>query len=143
MSMVDIPITDPKKPPQLNIADSCVHRGKAAARTFPVKLHTGAQWKSGQMVQLGFDVPMCTACAAKEKEIGNITWIPSFIAGMLACIFVFIRVWLLSPEGTSAQTYAFPYVLGAFIGMIAGILAGTLVEFILKMLFAPAYGKLL
>ena len=37
------------------------------------------------------------------------------------------------------QTYAFPYVLGAFVGMIAGVLVGTLVEFILMMLFAPAY----
>ena len=44
---------------------------------------------------------------------------------------------------TTAQTYAFPYVLGAFVGMIAGILAGTLVEFVVKMTFAPVYGKLL
>jgi hypothetical protein len=34
-------------------------------------------------------------------------------------------------------------VLAAFIGMIAGIIIGTLVEFILKIIFAPAYGSLL
>jgi len=39
--------------------------------------------------------------------------------------------------------YGFPYVLGAFVGMIAGILVGTLVEFVLKMLLAPNYGRLL
>ena len=72
---------------------------------------------------------------SEGKKIGNITGIPSFIAGLLACIVVFIPVWLISPEGTTPQTSAFPYVLGAFVGMITGILVGTLVEFILKMMF--------
>ena len=108
-----------------------------------MKLNTGAQAKSGQMIQLVFDVPMCAECVVKEHKIGNITWIPFFIVGLLSCIVVFIPVWLVAPEGTTPQTNAFPYVLGAFVGMIAGILIGTLVEFMLKMLFAPAYGKLL
>lgn len=34
-------------------------------------------------------------------------------------------------------------MLGAFVGMIAGILVGTLVEFVLKMVLAQAYGRLL
>ena len=34
-------------------------------------------------------------------------------------------------------------MLGAFIGMIAGILIGTLIEILLKMIFAPFYGRLL
>ena len=34
-------------------------------------------------------------------------------------------------------------MLGAFVGMIAGILIGTLVEFGLKMILAPVYGRLL
>jgi hypothetical protein len=34
-------------------------------------------------------------------------------------------------------------VLGAFIGMLAGIAAGSLVEFGLKLILAPAYGRLL
>jgi hypothetical protein len=50
---------------------------------------------------------------------------------------------LFSPEGTTPQTLAFPYVLGAFVGMIAGIFAGTLVEFLLKVSLAHSYGKLL
>jgi len=41
------------------------------------------------------------------------------------------------------EPYAFPYVPGAFVGMIAGNLAGALVEFVLKMLPASAYGRLL
>ena len=142
MLTVDIPIKDPKKPPKLTFPDRCVNCGKPKARTWPVKLSTGAQ-KSGQMVQLELDVPMCAECVAKENKIGNVTWIPFFVVGLLTCAVVFVPVWLLSPEGTMPQTSAFPYVLGAFAGMVAGILVGSLVEFGLKLLLSFAYGKLL
>lgn len=95
------------------------------------------------MVQLEMDVPLCVECAAKENKIGNVTWLPFFIAGLLACVIVFVPVLLLSPEGTTAQTLSMPYILGAAAGLLAGMIVGTLVEFVLKMLFAPAYGKLL
>jgi len=143
MITVDIPIQDPKKPPRLSFPDPCVNCAKPKARTWPVKLNTGAQTKGGQIIQLSFDVPLCAECIVKENKIGNLTWIPFFITGLLACVVVFIPVWLISPEGTTAQTSGLPYVLGAFVGMIAGILVGTLVEFVLKMLFAPVYGPLL
>ncbi len=70
-------------------------------------------------------------CAAKENRI--ITWIPFGSAVYCIC-----PVWLIARR----NHISFPYVLGAFVGMIAGILVGTLVEFILKMLFAPAYGSI-
>jgi hypothetical protein len=89
------------------------------------------------------NVPLCADCIAKENKIGNVTWMPFFIVGLLGCAIVFVPVWLLSPQGTTPQTYAFPLVLGAFAGMLAGMLIGTLVEFGLRMLFAPAYGSLL
>jgi hypothetical protein len=142
MITVDIPISDPKKPPKLLFPERCVNCGKPRARTWPVKLSTGAQ-KRGQMIQLELDVPLCAECAAKENKIANVTWLPFFSAGLPACAIVFVPVWLLSPEGTTTQTLALPYVLGAAAGLFAGVIVGTLVEFGLKMLFAPAYGKLL
>lgn len=142
MLTVDIPIKDPKKPPKLTFPDRCVNCGKPKLRTWSVKLSTGAQ-KRGQMIQMELDVPLCADCVAKENKISNVTWLPFFIAGLLACVAAFIPVWLLSPQGTSSQTYGFPIVLGAFVGLVAGILVGTLVEFGLRMLFAPAYGRLL
>jgi thiamine transporter ThiT len=95
------------------------------------------------MIQLEMDVPLCAECAAKENKIANVTWIPFFVAGLLACVLVFIPVWLIAPEGTTTQTLALPYVLGAAAGMLAGLLVGTLAEFGLKMLFTPTYGRLL
>ncbi|RPI95836.1 MAG: hypothetical protein EHM40_02330 [Chloroflexi bacterium] len=142
MITVDISVKDPKKPPKLTFPDRCVNCGKPKVKTLPVKLNTGAQ-KRGQMIQLEMDVPVCAECTAKENRIGNLTWIPFFAAGLLACVLVFIPVWLFSPEGTTSQTLALPYVLGAAAGLIAGMIVGTLVELGLKILFAPAYGKLL
>lgn len=142
MITVDIPIRDPKKPPKLTFPDRCVNCGKPKARTWSSKLNTGAQ-KRGQMVQVELDVPLCTDCIAKENRIGNVTWIPFFLVGLLACAVVFVPVWLLSPVGPTPQTYELPYVLGAAAGLLAGIIIGTLVEFGLKLLLAPVYGKLL
>jgi hypothetical protein len=139
---IDLPIKDPKKPPKVTFPDRCVNCGKPKTRTWSVRLSTGAQ-KSGQMIQLEFDVPMCADCVAKENRIGNVTWIPFFGVGLLVCVVVFVPVWLVAPEGSMPQTYAFPYVLGAVAGMIAGMGVGTLVEFGLKLLLAPVYGKLL
>jgi hypothetical protein len=112
-------------------------------KTTPVKLNTGAHTKGGQMVQLAFDVPLCAECAARENRIGDVTWIPFFIVGTLVFVLVFIPVWLFSPEGTTTQTLTMPYVLGASAGLFSGVIVGSLVEFGLKILLAPVYGKLL
>jgi hypothetical protein len=142
MMTVELPLRDPKKPPKLAFPDRCVNCGKPKAKTLPVKLNTGAQ-KRGQMVQLEMDVPICAECTAKENKIANVTWLPFFIAGLLAFVIVFIPVMLISPEGTTAQTMNMPYILGAAAGLLAGVIVGTLVEFGLKLLFAPMYGRLL
>ncbi|HET9915090.1 MAG TPA: hypothetical protein VFQ13_24580, partial [Anaerolineales bacterium] len=142
MITVDVSIKDPKEPPKLTFPDRCVNCGKPKARTWSVKLSTGAQ-KRGQMVQMEMDVPLCAECTTKENKIANVTWLPFFITGLLAFVIVFIPVMLISPEGTTAQTINMPYILGAAAGLFAGVIVGTLVEFGLKMLFAPAYGRLL
>ena len=143
MVIVEIPIRDSRKPPKPIFPERCVNCGKSKAKTLPLKLGTDAQTKSGQIIQLEKDVPLCVECAANENRIGNVTWMPFFVVGSLTWVVVFIAVWLIAPEGTTPQTSSFPYVLGAFVGMIAGILIGTLVEVILKMIFAPSYGRLL
>jgi hypothetical protein len=139
---VEVPIKDPQRPPAIRFSERCVNCGKPKVRTLQLKLNTGAQ-KRGQMIQLEISVPLCAECAQKEDRIANVTWLPFVIAGLFACVVVFVLVWLISPQGTTTQTLALPYLLGATGGLIAGIVAGTLVEFALKLLFAPAYGQLL
>ena len=142
MITLNVPIKDKKNPPALKFPERCVNCGKPSVRTWLLKLSTGEQ-KRGGMVQLELSVPLCAQCAAKEDKIANVTWLPFFIAGLLVCVVAFIPVWLITPEGSTSQTISFPLVLGAFVGLIAGIVGGTLVEFVLKLLFVPAYGQLL
>ena len=88
-------------------------------------------------------VPMCNTCAEKERSVAKVTLIPFMIAGFVIGLIVFVPAALIAPEGTTPQTLGFPFVLGGFAGLIAGILGGTVVEFFVKMLAVPFYGKLL
>ena len=142
MITLNVPITDKKHTSALKFPERCVNCGRPSVRTWPLKVSTGEQ-KRGQMVQVELAVPHCAQCATKEDKIANITWLPFFIVGLLGCVVVFIPVWLITPEGPTSQPESLPLLLGAFVGFIAGIIGGTLVEFVLKLLFAPAYGQLL
>lgn len=139
---LNVPVNDRKNPPTLKFPERCVNCGKASARAWSLNLSTGEQ-KRGQMVELELSVPLCAACAAKEDKIANVTWLPFFIAGLLVCVVAFIPVWLVTPEVQTSQPQSLPLLLGALVGLIAGIIGGTFVEFVLKLLFAPAYGQLL
>lgn len=142
MLTVDIPIKDPRKPPVLKFPERCVNCGKPKETSMSLRLNMGAQ-KRGQMVTLDLSVPLCGVCEKKEQKIGNVTWIPFFVSGILICVIVFIPTWLLTPQGPTLQTLNFDLVVGSFAGLVAGLIGGTLVEFGLKFAFASIYGRLL
>jgi hypothetical protein len=50
---------------------------------------------------------------------------------------------LITPAGTSTQTLDLPWVVGGAAGLIAGLIGGSVVEFFVRMLAVPFYGKLL
>ena len=142
MITLKVPIPNKDNPPVLKFPERCVNCGKPGVRTWALHLGTGEQ-KRGQMVELELAVPLCAECGAKEDRIANVTWLPFFIAGLLVCVVVFVPVWLITPEVQTSQPQSLPLLLGALVGLIAGIIGGTVVEFVLKLLFAPAYGALL
>ena len=142
MLTVEIPIPDKKKPPVLKFPERCVNCGKPKHVVMPMKLNMGVQ-KRGQGVLMDFPVPLCAECEKKEKRITNVTLLPFFLAGLLVCVIVFIPVWLLTPDGNTAQTLGFAPAMGAFVGLVAGVIGGSAVEFVLKLMFAPVYGQLL
>ena len=135
-------IQDRKNPPVLKFPSRCVRCGKQQETTMKVSLNMGVQKKS-TTVMMDNVVPMCNACAEKERSIVKVTLIPFFITGLVAFVIVFIPVWLITPDGTSSQTLGFSIVVGTFVGLVAGLIGGSLVEFGLKFVFAPAYGQLL
>lgn len=137
-----VQIKDNKNPPVLKFPARCVNCGKQQETTMQISLNMGVQ-KRSQQVMMKNIVPLCNACAEKERSVTKVTLIPFFMAGFIVFILVFIPVWLITPDGTSSQTLGFSIVVGAFSGMIAGLIGGTLVEFILKFFFTPVYGQLL
>jgi len=142
MLTVEIPITDKKKPPVLKFPERCANCRKPKHVVMPMKLNMGVQ-KRGQGVLMDLPMPLCVECEKKERRITNVTLLPFFIAGLLVCVIVFIPVWLITPDGTTAQTLGFSVTVGTFVGLIAGVVGGTIVEFVLKLMFAPVYGQLL
>jgi hypothetical protein len=140
--IIDIPIHELKRPPVFKFPERCVNCGKPKETTLGITLNMGVQ-KRTRTVTMQLTVPMCNACAEKERSIAKVTLIPFIIAGFVIGVIVFVPVALISPEGTMPQTIGFPLVLGGFAGLIAGIVGGTVVEFFVKMLAVPVYGKLL
>jgi hypothetical protein len=108
----------------------------------PMKLNMGVQ-KRGQGVLMDFPVPLCAECEKKERRVTNVTLLPFLIAGFILGAIAFVPAFLIAPEGTTPDTLNFPFVFGGFVGIVVGVIGGTVVEFVLKFLFAPAYGQLL
>ena len=142
MITVEVPITDAKNPPALKFPDRCVHCGKPKHVIMPLKLIMGVE-KRGRGVLMDLPVPLCAECERKERRVTNVTLVPFVIAGFIVGVIAFVPALLISPQGPTPDTAGFPFVFGGFVGLIVGTIAGTVVEFVVKLLFAPVYGKLL
>jgi hypothetical protein len=142
MITVEVPIREKKNPPVLKFPERCVNCGKSKQSVMPLKLNMGVE-KRGQGVLMDIPVPLCADCRSMESRITNVTLLPFLIAGFLICAIVFVPVWLITPDGETIQTIGFAPMVGVVVGVIAGLIGGSLIEFGLKILFAPAYGRLL
>jgi hypothetical protein len=98
--------------------------------------------KRSKPVTWEITIPLCNACANRERNITKVTLIPFLVGGLVIGLIVFIPAWLLSPEGTTPQTYGFSLVVGAFVALIAGMIGGTIVELILRPFAASISGNL-
>jgi hypothetical protein len=137
-----IRIKDRKNPPVLKFSARCVHCGRPQETTMKASLNMGVQ-KRSRPVMMENIIPMCNACAEKERSIAKVTLVPFLIVGFIVFGIVFVPVWLITPDGTTPQTLGFSTAVGALAGIIAGLIGGTLVEFGLKFVFSPVYGQFL
>ena len=142
MITVEIPIRDKKNPPGLKFPDRCVNCGQPKNVVLPLKLNMGVE-KRKQAILMDLPVPLCVECEKKERGITNVTLLPFTFGGLLVGAVAFVPAWLLSPQGTTPQTLNSDLVFGGFVALLAGIIGGTAIEFLVKLQFAPAYGRLL
>ena len=140
--LIQIPIRNLKKPYDLKFPQRCTNCGNKKEEILTLSLHTGSQTRNLPQV-LAFKVPMCKACAEKERSIAKVTLIPFLIGGLIFGVIAFVPAAFIAPEGTTPQTLNFPIVFGGFIGLIVGVIFGTIVEVVVKMLAMPFYGKTL
>lgn len=136
-----LPIPDLKKPPVVKFPERCVNCGKPKEETLGMSLNMGVQNRN-KPVTMDLKVPMCKACADKERSIAKVTLIPFLIIGFIFGAIAFVPAILIAPEGTTPQTIGFPFVFGGFVGLIVGIITGTIGEMLIKTLAVPFYGKL-
>lgn len=135
-------IPDLKKPPALKFPERCVNCGKPKDEMLGLTLNMGVQHRN-QPVTLQMKVPMCKACADKERGIAKVTFIPFLIAGFVFGAIAFIPVMLISPQGSDPSTVNAPFVLGGLAGLLVGSIAGTLVEIVVRSMAVPFYGRLI
>ena len=139
--LVQISIPELKRPPVLKFPERCANCGNAKDEMLGLSLNMGEQYR-GKPVVLQMKVPMCKACADKERGIGKVTYIPFLVVGFVFGAVAFVPAMLVAPQGVDAQTVGFPLVVGGFAGLIVGSIAGTIAEIIVKSLSIPVYGKL-
>lgn len=140
MKQVDVVVPNRKKTPLLEFPARCVNCGKSKDEDLGLSLDMGAQ-KRSRSVTMKMSVPMCKDCADRERGIAKVTLVPFLIAGAAFGIAAFIPAAIFSPEGNTPQTLGFPVVFGGFMGLIVGVIGGTIIEFLVKLLAAPFYGK--
>lgn len=136
---IEIPIQEKRKPPRLVFPQRCVQCGQPKEDQITLTLQVNYSQNKPLAVRL--EVPMCKTCAARERQVTLVTLVPFMVGGLLAGIVAFIPTWLFAPEGSTPQTYMFPYVLGLFAALLVGIPAGALVEALAKALAAPFFGS--
>ena len=139
--MIQIPISDLKKPPMLKFPERCANCGKPKEETLGMSLHMGVQHRS-KTVTMDLKVPMCKACADKERSIAMVTIVPFLVIGVIFGAIAFVPVMLVSPQGSDPSTVNAPFILGGLAGLIVGCITGTLAEIVVKSLAIPFYGKL-
>lgn len=139
--MIQIPISDLKKPPVLKFPERCANCGKPQSETLGMSLNMGVQHRN-KTVTMDLKVPMCKACADKERSIAKVTIVPFLVAGLLFGAIAFVPVMLVSPQGSDPSTVNAPFILGGLAGLIVGCITGTLAEIVIKSLAIPFYGKL-
>lgn len=140
--IVQITIPDLKKPPAVKFPERCVNCGKPKEEMLGMSLHMGVQHRN-KPVTLELKVPMCKACADRERNVAKVTLIPFFVVGLIFGAIAFVPAMLIAPEGPTPETAGFPFVFGGGVGLVVGMIAGTIAEVIVKSLAVPFYGKLI
>lgn len=152
MQTLTIPIKTTRQPPQFTFPECCIHCGQPKAGTRGISVDVSA--KSGKdSVFLELQPPLCQGCIQLENRLEWFSLLPFVISSLLLAVVSFLLLWLviipLLPAWDWLGIYSgmrigeYSFILAGAGALLIALVGGTMLEFGLKLLAAPYFGKLI
>lgn len=150
MYTLTVPIKSPRQLPKLVFPEGCLKCGKPKAGTRAIHFDVSKSDKKSIMLEL--EPPLCKDCIELENKLEWFSLLPFTISALLSAglgfLLLFFIILPLLPFWdffgiNDRQGRVVLFVISAAGALISAVAGGTVVEFTLKLLAAPYFGKLL
>lgn len=145
-----VPIPNPRKPPRVVFAETCLHCGKPKAGMRGL-LFTLAE-NSKKSFDLDLEPPLCADCIKLENRLEWFSLLPFIIVAFLLGALTFLLLWLVVLPNLALWDFLgmdwreirqAVFVLAGAGALLGGIGGATMVEVILRVVTKPYFGDLL
>ena len=150
MYTLTVPIASARQLPKLVFPERCLKCGKPKAGTRKIALDMNATFKK-KSIMLEIEPPLCRECIELENKMEWFSLLPFTISALIFAVVGFIFLFFFLPLlpvwnflGIDDRlTGESVFVLSGAGALVAAVAGGTMVEFALKLLAAPYFGKLI
>lgn len=150
MHTLTVPIASARQLPKLVFPERCLKCGKPKAGTRKIAFDMNAASRK-KSIMLEIEPPLCRECLELENKMEWFSLLPFTISALLFAVVGFIFLFFFLPLlpiwnflGIDDRlTGESVFVLSGAGALIAAVAGGTMVEFALKLLAAPYFGKLI
>jgi hypothetical protein len=150
MYTLTVPIKSPRQLPKLVFPERCLKCGKPKAGTRALQFDVSKSDKKSVMLE--FEPPLCKECIELENKLEWFSLLPFTISALLSAILGFLLLFFiilpLLPFWdflgiNDRQGRVVLFVLSCAGALVSAVVGGTIIEFALKLLAAPYFGKLI
>lgn len=150
MYTLTVPIKSPRQLPKLVFPERCLKCGKSKAGTRAIQFDVSKSDKKSVMLE--FEPPLCKECIELENRLEWFSLLPFTISALLSAILGFLLLFFiilpLLPFWdflgiNDRQGRVVFFVLSCAGALASAVVGGTIIEFALKLLAAPYFGKLI
>lgn len=152
MQNLAIPIQSTRQLPKFVFPERCVNCGQPKAGTRGIMFDISPE-SSKKAATLSLEPPLCQACIQLENRLEWFSLLPFTISALLLAVVSFFVLWLvivpLLPVWDWLGIYSkttiggYSFTLAAAGALVTALVGGTMLEFGLKILAAPYFGKLI
>ena len=150
MYTLTVPIASARQLPKLVFPERCLKCGKPKAGTRKIAFDMNAASRK-KSIMLEIEPPLCRECIELENKMEWFSLLPFTISALLFAVAGFIFLFFFLPLlpiwnflGIDDRlTGESVFVLSGAGALVAAVAGGTMVEFALKLLAAPYFGKLI